>query len=237
MKLTAVGEDDGISGHEVETNTTNRETGEHNSCLGIVVKSLYSIVALIRLHATVDARVAHSLSFKLGLNNIEERCPLGEDNNLGSLLAHGCLENLHHRFGLGALRLSIKIVFLAGVFGRWFEKAALVEHVATHGTFVLYLDGAKDTVSAEHMLTSGNDRVIRVIVADSTFLLAFNIEPKGFLEKATILVVEGNYFMLVEKFENITDALFAESPVIATRLFSRCLDYYRCGHLHLSKAK
>ena len=60
------------------------------------------------------------------------------------------------------------------------------------------MDSASDTVPTEHMLAGCDNGVVWVVIADCAFFLAFDVQTKSLLKKATVFVVEGNYLMLVE---------------------------------------
>ena len=63
---------------------------------------------------------------------------------------------------------------------------------------MLNMDSASDAVPTEHMFAGCDNGVVRVVIADCAFLLAFDVQTKSLLKKATVFVVEGNYLMLVE---------------------------------------
>jgi hypothetical protein len=84
---------------------------------------------------------------------------------------------------------------------------------------MLDLDSAQDAVSAEDVFAGGNDWVVRVVIADGAFFLAFDVQTESFLEKTAVLGIEGNDLVLIKEFEDITDTLSTESPVIAAMKF------------------
>jgi len=81
-ELTAISENHGIRGHEVQPDAADAQAGEHDAGIGVGVEGAERGVALGGGHAPVDARVRVTGVVELALNDVEEGGPLGKDDDL-----------------------------------------------------------------------------------------------------------------------------------------------------------
>ncbi len=92
-------------------------------------------VALGRRHAAVDARVRVPGVIELALDDVEERGPLGEDDDLGRGVLERGLEDLEEGFGLGALGVLVELGrgIVVRRLGRGLRGLCLGQLGAAHG--------------------------------------------------------------------------------------------------------
>lgn len=83
---------------------------------------------------------------------------------------------------------------------------------------MLHLDGPRDARAAEDMLAVGDDGRRGHFVAYCTLFLTLNVEPQGFLEQSSVLVVEDDDVLVFKELKQICDTLPAECPVIAANI-------------------
>ncbi len=83
------------------------------------------------------------------------------------------------------------------------------------GHLALHVDDLADAAAAEDVLAVGDDGVCHVLHADGALFLALDDELEGLLQECAVLVVEGYHVLVLEELEEVGDALFAESPVVA----------------------
>lgn len=179
---TAVREDDGVGGDEIQADAAHGETGEHDTGFIVIVQGVNSTIPLVCRHTAVDPSEVDVRIPELVLHHVQERRPLREDDNLGAGLGNGGTNDLQHGLGLGALRLGIEFAIVVyALLGGRLQQAVFIEGVATHGAFVLDVDGLDDARAAEDVLAVGDDWLRRYVVAYGAVFLLLDVHSQGFL--------------------------------------------------------
>lgn len=102
---------------------------------------------------------------------------------------------------------------------------------------MLELDGADDTGSAEDVFACCDEGVGWGVVADGAVILALDEQTESVLEEGSVLVVEGNDFVLVKEVEDVGDTFLAEGPVVTAEEVRRGYMESGIGDLHLAEAE
>lgn len=148
------------------------------------------------------------------MNDVEERGPLGEDDDFGEGITKRNLDDLHKSFGLGRLFISVDFFVFRLFNKRIYETIAVCKRGTTKGAFLLEIDGALNTFFSEGVLAGCDDRVMEFFETNGTFFLIIDIQLKKHLESEAILGVENNYVVILKRFQEIGDSVFAELPVV-----------------------
>jgi hypothetical protein len=88
----------------------------------------------------------------------------------------------------------------------------------------LYFDDLGNAASTKEVLAVSNHRVLEDLHAHGAFLLTFYDKLESLLEESSVLIVEYDDVLFLEKFHQIGDAVFAKGPMVTPALVSASFD-------------
>lgn len=222
-------------GGEVDAHRAGAEGSEHDFCVRVGVKTGDSGVALADGHGSVEAGVSKILVVEMGLEHVQERRPLGEDDGLCRRVAlPGFGEDLHdgrNLGGTGSVDLDDLLDGL-GLLG-WDDGGGCVveELVPAHRAFMLKGNDGLDASSAKDVLAKGDAgfRAEGLVTDGALFRVVDRLWGVSFewlkgkkgayhlqrrLQQLDVLVVEFNDVHSFELHE-VLDGIASKLPVVA----------------------
>ncbi|KAL8962010.1 MAG: hypothetical protein Q9193_001528, partial [Seirophora villosa] len=156
---------------------------QHDPALGLLGQRRHGRVPLVRSHGPVDARVPPSVLPQLVLDDVQERGPLAEDDDLAPGLLPRSLEDLDQRLDFAARRVDVDVTrrALAQVYRGADEGVDFQGFGAAHGTAVLGLDDFFDAVVAERVGACGDDGLVEGFETDGAIFVGLDADLKHVL--------------------------------------------------------
>ena len=217
--LTGIGQYGRVRGDEADAHTGSPKAGQHDSDIGIFIQRLGGVVPEVSRHGPVDPRVLNVLFPQVVGDKVQERRPLGEDDNLGAPVPEPLLDEIDEDLGLGAVVVLIRdFVLEHGLFVQLRDLRG-AEAILANGTRQSVPEGAVNARLAEHVCTRNNHWAAfevdgLVALATGKVSLERQVQQLGSLCLVQVPVCLAEY--LIQFFPGALHALlFAQGPVIA----------------------